>query len=42
MFLPAFGAFLSVVSPFVMSHKPDLRPLLEPWQWSDWDERHGR
>jgi hypothetical protein len=30
MFLSAFGTFLSVVSAFVMSHKPDLRPLLEP------------
>jgi len=29
MFLPAFGTFPSVVSAFVMSHKPDLRPLLE-------------
>ncbi len=26
---PAFGTFPSVVSAFVMSHKPDLRPLLE-------------
>jgi len=29
-FLSAFGTFPSVVSAFVMSHKPDLRPLLEP------------
>ena len=29
MFLPAFGPFLGVVSAFVMSHKPDLRPLLD-------------
>ena len=29
MFLPAFGTFLSVVSAFVMSHKPNLRPVLE-------------
>jgi hypothetical protein len=29
MFLPAFGTFSSVVSAFVMSHKPNLRPLLE-------------
>src|SRR5207249_2226995 len=29
MFLPAFGTFLGVVSAFVMSHKPDLRPLLD-------------
>ena len=28
-FLPAFSAFLNVISAFVMSHKPDLRPLLE-------------
>ena len=32
MFLPAFGTFPSVVSAFVMSHKPDLRPLLEQEQ----------
>ena len=29
MFLPAFGTFPSVVSAFVMSHKPELRPVLE-------------
>jgi len=29
MFLPAFGTFPSVVSAFVMSHRSDLRPLLE-------------
>ena len=29
---PAFGTFPSVVSAFVMSHKPDLRPLLEQEQ----------
>jgi hypothetical protein len=29
-FLSAFGTFPGVVSAFVMSHKPDLRPLLEP------------
>jgi hypothetical protein len=28
-FLSAFGTFPGVVSAFVMSHKPDLRPLLE-------------
>jgi hypothetical protein len=32
MFLPAFGTFPSVVSAFVMSHKSDLRPLLEKEQ----------
>ena len=25
---PAFGTFLGVVSAFVVSHKPDLRPLV--------------
>ena len=29
MFLPALGTFPSVVSAFVMSHKPDLRSVLE-------------
>jgi hypothetical protein len=29
MFLSAFGTFLSVISAFVMSHKPDIRPLLD-------------
>ena len=32
MFLPTFGTFPSVVSAFVMSHKSDLRPLLEQEQ----------
>ena len=29
MFLPAFGTFPGVVSASVMSHKSDLRPLLD-------------
>ena len=29
-FFPAFGTFPSVVSAFVVSHKPNLRPLLKP------------
>jgi hypothetical protein len=41
MFLPAFGTFSSVVSAFVMSHRPDLRPLLEQEQSSDYMGRHG-
>ena len=38
MFLPALGTFSSVVSAFVMSHKSDLRPLLEKSKASDWDK----
>ena len=41
MFLPAFGTFLSVVSAFVMSHKPDLRPLLDREQSKPGMSRHG-
>jgi len=41
MFLPAFGPFLGVVSAFVMSHKPDLRPLLDREQSKPGMSRHG-
>ena len=41
MFLPAFGTFLSVVSAFVMSHKSDLRPLLDREQSKPGMSRHG-
>ncbi len=41
MFLLAFGPFLGVVSAFVMSHKPDLRPLLDREQSKPGMSRHG-
>ena len=41
MFLPAFGTFLSVVSAFVVSHKPDLRPVLDQEQSKRLGSRHG-
>jgi hypothetical protein len=38
MFLPAFGTFPSVVSAFVMSHKPTFARFWSKSKASDWDK----